>query len=218
MATAPAQWPSDHCFPFFSRWGCPDSEFYYHFFFFFFLAHPDVLAKPLRARPWVCSRTRTPGKMKAGLQIPSPASGPLVPESSCPFRKVSSPRSVPPAGGRFILIKTWVLTSFLPLRGHVQLFVTSWTVARQAPLSVEFSRHEFCSGLPFPTPGNLPHPGIEHTSPALQANSYRCATWEAPSEHTHSGDKPPSLRLWWNSPEKSLPKYVSHTPATSQIH
>ena len=49
----------------------------------------------------------------------------------------------------------------------VQLFTTSWMVAFQAPLLWEFSRQEYWSGLPFPTPGNLPDPGIESTSPAL---------------------------------------------------
>ena len=44
---------------------------------------------------------------------------------------------------------------------HVQLFVTPGTVARQAPLSTEFSRQEYLSGLPFLTPGDLPNPGIE---------------------------------------------------------
>ena len=43
---------------------------------------------------------------------------------------------------------------------HVRLFVTPWTVARQAPLSIEFSRKEYWSRLPFPSPGNLPNPGI----------------------------------------------------------
>ena len=46
----------------------------------------------------------------------------------------------------------------------VWLFMTQWTVAHQAPLSVGFSRQEYWSGLPFPPPGNLPHPGIEPTS------------------------------------------------------
>ena len=53
---------------------------------------------------------------------------------------------------------------------RVQLSVTPWTVARQAPLSMGLSRQEYCSGLPFPPPGNLPDPGIEPgslTSPAL---------------------------------------------------
>ena len=50
-------------------------------------------------------------------------------------------------------------------------FVTPWTIAYHAPLSMEFSRQEYCSGLPFPFPGDLPDPGIESGSPALQADS-----------------------------------------------
>ena len=46
-----------------------------------------------------------------------------------------------------------------------------WTVARQAPLSMGFSRQEYWSGLPFPSPGDLPGPGIEPRSPALQADT-----------------------------------------------
>ena len=49
--------------------------------------------------------------------------------------------------------------------------MTPWTVAHQAPLSMEFSRQEYWSGLPFPSPGDLPDLGIEPGSPALQANS-----------------------------------------------
>ena len=48
---------------------------------------------------------------------------------------------------------------------------TPWAVARQAPLSMEFSRQEYWSGLPFPSPGDLPNPGVEPGSPALQADS-----------------------------------------------
>ena len=54
---------------------------------------------------------------------------------------------------------------------HVRLVVTPWTVACQPPLSMEFSRQEYWSGLPFPSPGDLPDPGIEPGSPALQADS-----------------------------------------------
>ena len=54
---------------------------------------------------------------------------------------------------------------------RVWLFVTPWTVALQAPLSVEFSQQEYWSGLPFRSPGDLPDPGIEPRSPALQADS-----------------------------------------------
>ena len=46
-----------------------------------------------------------------------------------------------------------------------------WTVAHQAPPSMGFSRQEYCSGLPFPFPEDLPNPGIERRSPALQADA-----------------------------------------------
>ena len=54
---------------------------------------------------------------------------------------------------------------------RVQLFVTPWTVAHQVPLFLVLPRQEYWSELPFPPPGNLPHPGIESESPSLQADS-----------------------------------------------
>ena len=57
----------------------------------------------------------------------------------------------------------------------VQFFVTPWTVACRAPLSMEFSRQEYWSGLPFPSPEDLPDPEIEPGSLALQ-------TYSLPSE------------------------------------
>ena len=54
---------------------------------------------------------------------------------------------------------------------RVRLFVTPWTVAYQAPPSMGFSRQECWSGLPFPSPRDLPNPGIEPGSPALQADA-----------------------------------------------
>ena len=63
---------------------------------------------------------------------------------------------------------------------HVWLFVTPWTVACHAPLSMESSREEHWSGLPFPSPGDLPDPEMEPASPALAADFFNhCATWEA---------------------------------------
>ena len=53
----------------------------------------------------------------------------------------------------------------------VRLFATLWTVAHQAPLSMVFSRQEYWSGLPFPSPGDLPDPGIKPRSPALEADA-----------------------------------------------
>ena len=57
------------------------------------------------------------------------------------------------------------------LLSRVQLFATPWTVAYQAPPSMGFSRQEYWSGLPFPSPGDLPDPGIEPQSPAFQADT-----------------------------------------------
>ena len=57
------------------------------------------------------------------------------------------------------------------LVAYLCLFATLWTVAHQAPLSMEFSRQEHWSGLPFPSPNDLPDPEIESRSPALQADS-----------------------------------------------
>ena len=54
---------------------------------------------------------------------------------------------------------------------RVRLLGTPWAVALQAPLSLRFSRQEYCSGLRFPTPGDFPHPGIELASPTLKADS-----------------------------------------------
>ena len=54
---------------------------------------------------------------------------------------------------------------------HVQLFATPWIVTGQAPLSMEFSRQVYWSGLPFPSPGDLPNPGMTPVFPALQADS-----------------------------------------------
>ena len=54
---------------------------------------------------------------------------------------------------------------------HVRLFATPWTEAYKAPLSMEFSGQEYWSGLPFPSPGDLPEPGNEPRSPALQADA-----------------------------------------------
>ena len=57
------------------------------------------------------------------------------------------------------------------LLSRVWLFETPWTVAHQALQSMEFSRQEYWSGLPFPSPGDLPNPGTEPGRPALQADA-----------------------------------------------
>ena len=66
---------------------------------------------------------------------------------------------------------------------RIRLFATPWTVAHQAPLSMEFSRQQYWSGLPFPPLGDLPDSGIEPPSLTSLAFSrqilYHCTTWEA---------------------------------------
>ena len=71
---------------------------------------------------------------------------------------------------------------------HVQLFVTPWTVAHQAPQSMGFSRQEYWSGLPFPSPGDLPDPGIEPRSPTLRADALTSEP----------------LSIWWGINNSSL--------------
>ena len=58
----------------------------------------------------------------------------------------------------------------MKLLSLVQLSATPWTVAYQASPSMVFSRQEYRSGLPFPSPGDLPHPGIKPGTPALEAD------------------------------------------------
>ena len=60
----------------------------------------------------------------------------------------------------------------MKLLSHVHLFATPWTVAYQAQPSMGFSRQEYWSGLPFPSPGGLPSPGIEPGPPTLQADAF----------------------------------------------
>ena len=58
------------------------------------------------------------------------------------------------AHGRLAVVVVWFLS-------HTQLFASPWTVARQSPLLIGFPRQEYWSGLPFPSPGDLPDPGIK---------------------------------------------------------
>ena len=67
---------------------------------------------------------------------------------------------------------------------RVRLFVTPWTVAHQMPLSIEFFRQEYWSGLPCPPPGDLPNPEIEPRSPTLQVDSL---LFEPPGKPKNTG-------------------------------
>ena len=74
-------------------------------------------------------------------------------------------------------------------------YATPWTAARQAPLSMGFSRQEYWSGLPLPSPGDLPDPGIEPQPPALQADSLLTELLWKPTQRKNSLRSP----LWKNS-------------------
>ena len=63
-----------------------------------------------------------------------------------------------------VCVNVWVHMCWLSCFSRVRLFVTPWTAARQAPLSIGFSRQEYWSGLPCPPPGGLSDPGTEPTS------------------------------------------------------
>ena len=65
---------------------------------------------------------------------------------------------------------------------HVSLFLVSWSAAHQAPLSMEFSRQEYWSGLPFSSPGDRPNPGTEPASPTSPALAGRFFTTEQPGK------------------------------------
>ena len=126
------------------------------------------------------------GLQRAGL--PCPSLSPGVCSNSCPLQSVKLTNLSSSAGPFFSLqplpfiwisqILTyyicfvfsggWWISHFSP----VQLFATPWTVACQASLSMGFSRQEYWSGLPFPPPGDVPDPGTELRSPALQADSF----------------------------------------------
>ena len=69
---------------------------------------------------------------------------------------------------------------------HVQPFATPWTVARQASRPMGFSRQEYRSGWPFPSPGDLSYPEIEPRSPALQADSLLSEQPGTPLECDHN--------------------------------
>ena len=81
------------------------------------------------------------------------------------YNKISY-TSLYPTTATNIIMSEWVKSL-----SRVRLFATPWTVAYQAPPSMEFSRQEYWSGLPFPSPGDLPDPGIKPRSPAFQADA-----------------------------------------------
>ena len=100
-----------------------------------------------------------------------PGQGIKIPQVTCCSKKTKRPTSVCVCVFSFSVVSD---------------FVTPWTVAPQAPLSMGFSRQEYWSGLPFPPPRDLPDPGIEPGSPESPIYCIgrwifcHCGTWEAP--------------------------------------
>ena len=96
-----------------------------------------------------------------------------------------------------------ILLLLLSYFSCVRLFATPWTIAHLAPLSMGFSRQEHWSGLPFPSPWDLPDPGIKPESPALQADSL---PFEPPGKPCNLLDFSGSLvplfieGRWWQKP------------------
>ena len=76
---------------------------------------------------------------------------------------------------------------------RIRLFATPWTVAYQAPPSMGFSRQEDWSGMPFPSPGDLPNPGIKPRSPTVQADALTSEPlgkpMQGPTQITQNVDK-----------------------------
>ena len=102
----------------------------------------------------------------SGLPFPSP--GDLPDPGIKPRPPALQADSLPaePQGKRITIYQLQ-----MKLLSRVRFFVTLWTVAHQAPPSMGFSRQEYWSELPFPSPGDLPDPGIEPGSPTVQADT-----------------------------------------------
>ena len=91
----------------------------------------------------------------------------------------------------------------------VQLFATPWTVAYQASPSMGFSRQEYWSGLPFPSPGDLPDPGIEPRSPASWADAVTSEPPGKPNEDFMLISQGTLLNaLWWPKTEGNSKKLI----------
>ena len=97
---------------------------------------------------------------------------------------------------------------------RVRLFATPWAIAHQAPPSMGFSRQEYWSGLPFPSPGDLPNPGVKPGSPALQTDALPS---EPPVKFSSVAQSCPTLCDPMNCSTPSLPVY-HHLLEFTQTH
>ena len=116
----------------------------------------------------------------------------------------------------FYIQKSWNWKLKVKSLSRVRLFATSWTVAHQAPPSMGLSSQEYWSGLPFPSPEDLPDPGTEPRSPASEADAL---TSEPPGKHNWVTSLCAS---WWLRgylpKEEKNPRNVIYDKMSVQIH
>ena len=112
-----------------------------------------------------------------------------------------------------LALEKYMLSHF----SHLLLLGTPWTVAHQAPLFMEFSKQEYWSGLPFPSPGDLPDPRIELRSPTLQAISLPPESFGKLLEkwpHPYYFVWHLKLPIW----KSDFPRYCSHFPSFGKMY
>ena len=90
---------------------------------------------------------------------------------------------------------------------HVQLFVISWTAAHQDPLSMGFPSQEYWSELPFPSPGDLPHPGIKPESPILAGGFFTTEPPGSPMSMLHSLKTAANAEICRNSTKHKMQQW-----------
>ena len=100
--------------------------------------------------------------------------------------------------------------------------MTPWTVACQAPLSMGFPRQEYWSGLPFPSPGDLPNPRIKPVSPALSDGLFTAEPVGKPRSSFNSTaiqfrHKPPRSSVRFHRFKGTIPTSLLEMPATSRV-
>ena len=124
----------------------------------------------------------TPRTQAAGTAEHRAGSGSLGPSQPAPSTRVQDLKNMLLWPRRFStkLLHTAVKLRVLVTKSCLTLFETPWTVAHQAPLSTQFFRQEFWRGLPFPSPGDLPNPGVKSRSPATAGRFF---TSSPPGKH-----------------------------------
>ena len=96
-----------------------------------------------------------------------------------------------------VLVLEGLMKVKVKLLSLVPLFATPWSVVYQAPLSMGFSRQGYWSGLPFPSPGYLPNPGIKSRSPTLQADALPSIPWRRTNwDHSIVFEIAPKYCIW----------------------